>query len=457
MRQSCSYEAGEGLSSIGGERSPAAEGAAGGIPISVGVVDARENRVRAGVWAWHRRGMASNGITVRSATRDDWSAIVQLLETCFGTRYDQPELDNIPDLFPIERGLVAVDGDQIVGHTVDRTMTVTVPGEGTVQACGVSAVSVAPTHRRRGILRLLYTAQHERTEAEGLPLTMFTASEGSIYGRFGYGTSIFANEVAIDKRRPVEFRPTTPDPGGVRIAPLTEATTHIKEVYDRWRRLVPGGQIRPDANWNIWFADPERYRDGASTLFVLVHPDGYALYRRQWRDDEAVAILVELRAVTSEAHIALWRILLSLDLVRKIEADLTDDDPLPYLLTNPRAVKTTGRYDSLWTRVMDVPAALTARTYQHDADLVLAVDDPFRNAGGTYALRIRDGIAECEPTTRPADLELGIDVLGSLYFGAHRARNFAAANRIQVKDPTALHTFDEAFTADRDPALGWFF
>ncbi|NNH71689.1 GNAT family N-acetyltransferase [Nocardia uniformis] len=400
---------------------------------------------------------STNGITVRPATSADWPGIVQLLETCFGTRYDQPELDNIPDLFPAERAFVAVDGDQIVGHTVDRTMTVTVPGERTVGACGVSGVAVAPTHRRRGLLRALYTEQHARTESDGLPLTIFTVSEGTIYGRFGYGPTIAANEIEIDKHAAIEFRSTTPDPGGVTIAPVAEATSRIKAVYDRWRRLVPGAQARPDANWNIWFGEPERYRDGASTLFALLHADGYALYRRQWREHESVALLVELRAVTSEAHTALWRVLLSLDLVKKVEADIADDDPLPYLLADPRTVKVTGRYDSLWARIMDVPAALTARTYQRDLDIVLAVDDPFRNAGGTFALRIRDGIAECEPTTRPADLELGIDVLGSLYFGTYRARNFAAANRIQVKDRTALRDFDQAFTSDREACLGWFF
>ncbi|MFF2552858.1 GNAT family N-acetyltransferase [Nocardia sp. NPDC058058] len=398
----------------------------------------------------------TNGITLRSATESDFPAILELAEVCFGMRYDQVEKDNIPGLFPIERAIVAVDGDRVVGHTVDRTMTVTVPGENTIRACGVSAVTVAPTHRRRGILRALYTEQHARTEAEGIPLTMFTASEGTIYGRFGYGPATVASEISIDRRK-AEFRPGTPDPGGVRTATLAESQDHIREVYDRWRRLVPAGQDRPDANWNIWFGDPDRYRDGASTLFVLTHPDGYVLYRRQWRDHESVALVSEFKAVTPEAHIALWRVLLSLDLLDKIEADLVDDDPLPFLVTDPRLVRTKSRYDGLWARIMDVPEALSARTYREDLDIVLAVNDPFREAGGTFALRVRDGVAECERTDRAAEIELGIDVLSSLYFGAHRARVFAAANRIQAKDAALLRSFDTAFTGDRDPELGWFF
>ncbi|MFC9993420.1 GNAT family N-acetyltransferase [Nocardia sp. NPDC127526] len=396
-------------------------------------------------------------ITLRSATADDRPRIRELLATCFGSRSDPSEHEHAAELFPIERAILAVDGDQIVGHTVDRTMTVTVPGSNTVQACGVSAVGVAPTHRRRGILRQLYTELHRRAEADNLPLTMFTASEGTIYGRFGYGPSTIRHEISIDRRR-AEFRPGTPDPGGVRIESLDNAKDHLREVYDRWRRLVPGAQVRPEANWQLWFADPERYRNGASGLFVLTHPDGYVLYRRKWGDnDENTASVTEFCAVTPDAHIALWRVLLSLDLCTKIEGSLTENDPLPYLVTDPRLVKVTDRYDGMWTRVMDVPAALTTRGYRADLDVVVSVVDPFREAGGAFALRVRDGVAECERTDAAPDLELGIDVLGSLYFGAHRARVFAAANRIQAKDATVLRAFDEAFATDRDAELGWFF
>ncbi|MEC3955235.1 GNAT family N-acetyltransferase [Nocardia sp. CDC153] len=400
---------------------------------------------------------STNGVIVRSARAEERAEIARLSQLCFGVRFAPADIEYSTEVFPTERALVAVDGDRIVGHANDRVMTVTVPGERTVRASGVTSVVVAPTHRRRGILRSIYTELHRRSESEGLPLTIFTASEGTIYGRFGYGPAIVSNEVSI-RGRTAEFRSTTADPGGVRIADLDEAKTVLPEIYDRWRRLVPGAQIRPEARWQQRiFADGVQ-SEGGSPLFFLVHPDGYAIFRRAWNDaGKNIASIHELRAITPEAHIALWRVLLSLDLVDTVEAELTDHDPLPYLVTNPRLVKVTGRHDALWARVMDVPAALSARTYRRDLDVVLSVDDPFRDAGGAFALRVRDGIAECEPTDRTPDLELGIDVLGSLYFGAYRARTFAAANRIQAKDPATLRAFDEAFTSERDAELGWFF
>jgi predicted acetyltransferase len=166
---------------------------------------------------------------------------------------------------------------------------------------------------------------------------------------------------------------------------------------------------------------------------------------------------VELRAVTTDAHAALWRTVTALELFDRIEAMIAPDDPLRYLFTDPRLVRTHGRGDRLWLRPMDIPAALTARSYRGDLDVAVAVDDPFRETGGTYALRIRDGAAECAPTTRAADIAVGIDVLGALYLGAHRARAFAAANRIQAKDATHLRALDSAFETDQAPVLGWSF
>ncbi|MBC7299608.1 MAG: GNAT family N-acetyltransferase [Nocardia sp.] len=399
---------------------------------------------------------SAKNVCVRAATVADSAAITALQEAGFGMRYGDDENEFRGKVFPVERSLVAVEGDRIVGHTVDRTMTVTVPGERTVRACGVSGVAVAATHRRRGILREMYTAQHARTEAEGLPLTIFTASEATIYGRFGYEVAVLDTSVSIDPQR-AEFRSTTPDPGGVTLETLDDAAPRIREIYQRWQQVTSGAQDRPDAKWELFFADVERHRQGATTLFVLLHADGYALYRRTRREDRDIASVWEFRAVTADAHAALWRVLLGMDLVDLVEAEIAEDDPLAYMLTDPRAVRLTHRGDALWARVMDVPAALTARTYRADLDTVLAVHDPFRGKGGNFALRIRDGIAECEPTTRAATLGFDINILGALYFGAHRASIFAAAHRITVDDPAVLRSFDDAFTADRAPQLGWFF
>ncbi|MEV0295869.1 GNAT family N-acetyltransferase [Nocardia sp. NPDC050710] len=396
------------------------------------------------------------GITIRSATEADAEEIRLLLATSFGFGYEPPEQDRLAPVFAPGGALVAVDGDRIVGHTNSMRMTLTVPGERTVPACGIAGVGVAPTHRRRGILRAMYTEQHRRTEADGIAITIFTASRATIYGRFGYGPAIRENAVRID-RRFAEFLPSTPDPGGVEMVLLDAAADRIRSIYDRWRRLTPGAQVRPETSWAKRFDEPADWRGGGTSLFALVHPDGYVLYRYHHHGREVDVEVVEMRVVTADAYAALWRTVLGLDLVTHVEAVLSDNEALPYLLTDSRLVRTTSRYDALWLRLMDVPAALAARGYRCDLDVVLTVSDPFRDAGGTFALIVRNGVAECVPTTRAADIELGIDVLAGMYLGAYPARAFAAANRLQAKDPARLRALDEAFGSEQDAALGWFF
>ncbi|RJO78802.1 GNAT family N-acetyltransferase [Nocardia panacis] len=400
----------------------------------------------------------SPDITIRNAESSDADQMRLLTETNFAFRTD-PELlkaEQQDPVFRTEDALIAVDQGRVVGQVKVGRQLLTVPGARAVEVAAISGVVVAPTHRRRGILRAMYTEQHRRTEEAGLPLTIFTVSEGTIYGRFGYGPVIVANSVTID-RTEAEFRSTAPDPGGVFLVDTAEAKDRIIDIYDRWHRQTIGTQASPPSQWRRVFADPESYRDGGTSLFTLLHADGYAQYRYMDKDDKNQVYVEDLRAVTPDAHVALWRALMGLDLIDEIATLLAEDDPLPYLLKDIRSVRVKNRHDLLWLRTMDIPAALTARTYLDDLDIVVAVDDPFRNAGGAFALRVRDGIAECEPTTRSADIELGIDVLASMYLGTYSPRLFAAANRLQAKDSGTVRALEAAFRTEHAAKLGWHF
>ena len=396
------------------------------------------------------------GITIRTATEQDWPKIVVLNEICFVTPQTEEFTAHWRQLVSGEPPVIALDGDEIVGATMDIPMTVTVPGGGSVAAAGVTAVTVAPTHRRRGILRALYTEHHARIRASGVPLSILTASEGGIYGRFGYGPATVESTVSVDRRFAVPH-PKAPDPGGVRMVHPAETRPAFTDVYHRWQQVTPGAQVRPEIVWNRIFADRESERGGGTALFGLVHDDGYVLYRRASGDNGSFARVEEIRTVTGDAHAALWRAMLGLDLVRRIEANLTPEDPLPYLLTDGRLVRTSSRHDELWVRIMDVPAALEARTFRGDLDVVVQVDDGFLDAGGTFALTVRDGKAVCTRTDAAPQVVLDLDVLGSLYLGAHRARTFAAANRLWAADADVLDRFEHAFGSDRDAQMGWGF
>ena len=114
----------------------------------------------------------------------------------------------------------------------------------------------------------------------------------------------------------------------------------LAAIYERWRQQTPGGLVRPKAMWDELLADREWVRRGGTELFAFLHPDGYALYR-VFGDDPMFVRVGEFTAATTDAHVALSRALLGLDLMEKVVFGTHPADPLPYLLTDHRLARIT--------------------------------------------------------------------------------------------------------------------
>jgi predicted acetyltransferase len=397
----------------------------------------------------------STSVEIRSAADADWAAISLLDSTSFGV-FGHPEaLAAWRALMPTDSSVIACDGNNVVGMAHYLDMRLTVPGGAEVPMAGVTIVAVAPTHRRRGVLRSMYTELHNRIADARYPIAGLTASEGGIYGRFGYGPATIEQEFSVD-RRFARFRDDAPDPGGVRIVKPADHRDDLEEIYERWRRQTPGGVVRPKALWDELLADREWVRRGGTEWCTFLHPDGYALYR-VFGDDPMFVRVGEFIAATTDAGIALCRALFGLDLMEKVVFGTQPADPLPYLLADPRVARLTHYEDDLWLRIMDIPTTLEARTYQADVSAVIEVSDGFRRDGGRFALEIRGGRARCTPTDAEADVRMDLDVLGSVYMGAHKASSFAAANRLHSNDSILTRQLDAAFASDVPAVLGFGF
>lgn len=394
-------------------------------------------------------------LSLRTATDDDWPAMAVLGAVGFGEDWNAESMVAWQSLTTPDSIIVVCDGDAVIGMSGYLDLELTVPGGAVLPAAGISFVVVAPTHRRRGVLRLMYTELHRRIADSGYPIAALTASEGGIYGRFGYGPATIDHELTID-RRFARLHHDAPDPGGVRLVKPADCRDEFAAVYERWRRRTPGGLARPLPLWDDLLADRENTRDGGTEWFGLLHPDGYVLYRVHAGEPKMVRV-GEFRAVTPGAHAALWRALLGLDLMGKIVAETHPDDPMPYLLTDTRLATTTGRSDGLWLRMIDIPTVLMARRYAVDLSVIVAVHDGFRSDGGRFALSIRDGIAACATAEAAPEVELDLDVLGSLYFGAHRASALAAAGRLRCRDDALVRRLDAAFAHEVAAQIGYHF
>lgn len=403
-------------------------------------------------------GTLTQTLILRTATDDDWAAMAVLGATGFGEDWDAESMDAWRTLTTPDSAIVVCDGDAVIGMSGYFDLELTVPGGAVLPAAGLSFVVVAPTHRRRGVLRLMYTELHRRIADSGYPIAALTASEGGIYGRFGYGPATVDHELTID-RRFAQLHPDAPDPGGVRLVRAADSRDEFAAIYQRWRRRVPGALARPLVLWDDLLADREKTREGGTEWQAMLHPDGYVLYRVH-PGEPKTARVEEFRAATADAHAALWRALLGLDLIGKIVVQTYPDDSLPYLLTDSRLATTTGRLDGLWLRIMDIPAVLTARHYAAEApelSVVVSVRDGFRSDGGRFALTIRDGRAECVPAEVEPEVELDLDVLGSLYFGTHRASSLARAGRLRCRDDALVRRLDAAFVHDVAAQIGYGF
>jgi predicted acetyltransferase len=374
-------------------------------------------------------------------------------------------------LFEADRSLAAFDHAQSasavpVGTAGAYTFRMSVPGA-VLPTAGVSYVGVLPTYRRRGILRSLMRRQLTDIAARGEePIAALWASETPLYGRYGYGWATTQASFAF-RRGEGALAPHVPsDPGlRLRIVEPTAAAAELAKVYDTVLQTRPGFFTRNDAWWERFFNDPEEDRHGFSPQRCVLAEDdsgprGYALYRAQsrWDEDrflpESLLDVRELVAADPAAGAALWRDLLSRDLLTEITARLRPvDDPVLHQLSDPRRARLKV-HDGLWVRVIDLPAALTRRAYSCPVDVVLEVrDELLPGNAGRWRLRAAgpDGGVTCERTADPADVALGIAELGAAYLGGTRLGALAAAGLVTAPRPSALSRLSAAMSWDPAP------
>jgi predicted acetyltransferase len=388
---------------------------------------------------------------LRPATRDEFDAFSSAALSAFHREYTDVDRERYERIDEPERSLAWFDDGRIVATTMAFTRRITLPGGFEVPCAGVTAVAVVPTHRRRGVLTAMMRQQLADIRDAGEPVAALWASEGAIYGRFGYG--IGACQAHLEARRPAA-RLAVELPAGepLRVGPAGEHVEAMRSVHDRVRAERPGMLARPGAWWQDRLFDPERDRGGAQPLRAAIVEDGYALYavHPHWGEDGPAGEVKirELVAATPEARAALWSFLLDQDLTRTITwAQAPVDEPLWLMVTEPRAVRRT-LGDALWVRLVDVQAALSARSYATDVDVVLEVTDAFCDWNhGRY--RLAGGA--CSRTHADPDLALDVSALGAAYLGGATLAELAAAGRVRELRPGALARASAAFRGDAAP------
>ncbi|WP_435061517.1 GNAT family N-acetyltransferase [Amycolatopsis thermoflava] len=356
--------------------------------------------------------------------------------------------------FPAERRFGAFTGGAPVGVAGSFATRLAVPGGKALPAAAVDGVGVRADHTRRGILTALMAAQLADCARRGDVLAVLHASEATIYGRFGYGMSSRSQNLRVTR---AAFRADAPPGGTVRLLGTAEAQELVPRLYAEMGLHRAGMIERPE----VWWSYARDRLIGEHQVAVHTGPhgdDGFVLYRtedlRTFDQPNLGAALTvrDLHATGAAALAGLWRFLARVDLVSEVRAPGRPlDDPLPAMLTDPRACAVTGVDDQLWLRLLDVPAALAARAWGPGEPVVIEVTDPQLPAN-TGRYRITSGGAE--PTTAAADLRTGPETLAMLYLGDRLPSALAAAGRLDVVNPAALAHADSLFATRVPPWCG---
>ncbi len=401
--------------------------------------------------------MASS-LSLRPITSDEVDSFFRRQSVAFSSSIDAQELELEAAALDLPRTLAVFDKDEIVGTAGSLRHELTVPGNTRVAAAAIGWVSVYPTRRRQGLLRAMMERQLADLHDLGDPVALLYSSESIIYQRYGFGIATDRVGYSIDPLHgafavPLDYA------GTVDFIGIDDARTLFPDLHDRVRRLQPGAIDRPE----YWWQSQLKHDEGNQTRFFLLarspagEPQGYADYRveRAWADGmrNHTMKLDELIAEDATAYLALWRMLLNLDVIRNVVThNSPPDEPLRWRLADPRFLQVRYRNDGMWARILDVPAALNARRYAMEGRVTFEVHDRFRpETAGRFQLEGSPEGAICSRTGSRPDIVLQVEDLSAAYLGGTRFSSLARAGRVIEESAESLRRADAMFAGDPPP------
>ncbi|MGH9294657.1 MAG: GNAT family N-acetyltransferase, partial [Acidimicrobiales bacterium] len=414
------------------------------------------------------------------AAEHEYEAVVEIDARGFGWRAPEALRERWREATDLERVIVSRDGGDVVGSAISAPTRVTLPGGLRPEVAAVVGVAVSPTHRRQGRLAAMMTLQLEEFRRRREPMAVLSASEGGIYGRFGYGAATFAHRYSLDRRTAALDRSVhSAASGQVRMVEAPQALEAMRALTAEVVLARPG-EIEPlGSEWTdiegLWGADEARQR-----FFALYEESGridgaisYRMIRREAIEPgpRREVLLERMVTVSTPAYIALWRFLLGIDLISNVSTeDRPIDEPIRWCLSDPRQLCVTRLGDQNWLRLVDVETTLSARRYGSEGAITIEVADglcPWND--GLYHLDAADTspaesrlsagtvgataerIGARGDTSRPADVALDVSTLASIYLGGVDPSAMAAAGRIHAASEESEHLLERLFRVDIAP------
>ncbi|MFB6615982.1 GNAT family N-acetyltransferase [Streptomyces sp. NPDC056367] len=396
-------------------------------------------------------------VDIREVAEADIDRALELAYLVFHDRPEKEVRERHHDLLTRCRRTGAYDGDALVGFMAAHDFRLSVPGAD-LPCPGLTFVSVAPTHRRRGVLTGLMAEMLGYAAATGSPIAALWASEAAIYGRFGFGSATTGVTVEIDSTRPLALR-LAPDPRPLRLVDPAGALAELGPFHEAARAVRAGRPTRSPWRWREeWLCEQSEEDEELSPPRIIVLGDpgepiaGYVVYRTKAEDSSrpfrgpGLVRVEELEAETPAVAAALWECMAAVDLTGKVTAwGRPVDDPLLHFAADRDQVRVTAQFPALWLRLVDVGAALTARSWAAPVEVVLEVHDVRLPANaGRFRLKAGPGGAAYEHADTGPDLALDVRELAACYLGGTRVAELVAAGLVREHTPGAAAALDAA-------------
>lgn len=393
-------------------------------------------------------------VEIRPAAQEEMHEFARVSATGLGIAIERIGLENP------EQTLCAFERGKIV--STYRAIPFTVYCNGTnVQAAGIADVATLPTHRRKGYARRIVTHHlNEMYEKGEQPLAILWPSRGGIYRRYGYEfvtTQIKYRIAPAD----IRFFDGVPSVGELRELKEQHAGT-LADLYHRFACERTGYLHRGDEFWQKLAA--KRGADSLKTgalYFESDEPAGYVLYDVEplqggiFHHQHQLTVR-EIVYRNLSAFYAMWSFLSGLDLANSIILPSTStDDPLPYLLAEPRALvrmETESSTTALMARIVDIAQALPRRGYGSEGRLLFEIQDelcPWNR--GRWQMEVSGGKAVVKRTQKSPQLSMPVDTLAALMFNYVNASFAGRLNRLDVLDPSALPVWDMVMDTRHKP------
>jgi predicted acetyltransferase len=307
-------------------------------------------------------------------------------------------------------------------------------------------------------MRWLFDQARERGE----PVSILWASESAIYQHFGYGIGTLQSTFDIERTR-IAFARPAPALGRIRLIDRDEATRLFAPIYEAVRVGIPGTVTRSEARWRLDQLEDAEWQRAANgikyraVLEVDGEPRGYAIYRakEEWGETgpNNTVLVFEVVGLDAAAERAIWEWLAGIDLVGHIKAQRGPvPHPLMLQLTEPRRLGLNVR-EGMWLRLIDMRAALEARTYGAAGSLTFEVTDEFCpwNAGRWRLDVGADGRGTLTASVADPDLTVDTADLATVYLGTFTFADLARAGRVGECRPGAVADADRLFAIATAP------